>query len=288
METWTVSKTLDWTTDFFKKNNAEWPHLEAEILLAHALKAKRIQLYIQHEKVLTKDELNCFKALIKRRSIHEPIGYITENQPFMGLDYYVDKNVLIPRPETEKLVEVTIDVLSSQADLLIADIGTGSGCIAISLAKFLPEIKVFGVDLSPAAIEIAKRNAEANKVADRCQFIVGDMFDPLEEKVNIIISNPPYIPSSDIDTLDITVKDWEPRQALDGGNDGLDHIKKLIEKAPNHLIANGQLLFEFGINQTDKIMELAKDKFENIRIIKDNSGIERFFCGVSTHPAPNL
>lgn len=275
MESWTIKRLLDWTTNYLKAYNIEWPHLEAEILLAHALSFKRIDLYTKHERVVTADELARYKKSIQRRSKHEPIAYITNNQPFMSLDFYVDKSVLIPRPETEKLVEVAIDFIKSiritEHPLLITDIGTGSGCIAISLAKYLPNIKVLGIDSSPEAIKIAQRNAESHKVANRGEFVIGNMLEPLKEKADLIISNPPYIPTADITTLETDVKDWEPKLALDGGPDGLDYIRKLIEQA------NCPLIFEFGFNQAEKIRELAKDEFEEIKIIKDNSGIERIF-----------
>ena len=285
MESWTIKRLLDWTTDYFKKYNIEWPHLEAEILLAHALKFKRIELYTKHEQILTPEELGKFKGFIQRRSQHEPIAYITNNQPFMSLDFYVDRSALIPRPETEKLVEVVIDFIKTlpvtHSPLLITDLGTGSGCIAVSLAKYLPNIKVIGIDSSPEAIKIAQKNAEAHNVLDRCEFVVGDMFQSLltfmtqkPEEINLIVSNPPYIPTADIDTLETDVKGWEPGGALDGGPDGLDYIKKLIEQATCPLI------FEFGINQAEKIKELAKTKFKEIKILRDNSGTERIFVGI--------
>ena len=165
--------------------------------------------------------------------------------------------------------------------MLITDLGTGSGCIAVSLAKYLPNIKVIGIDSSPEAIKIAQKNAEAHNVLDRCEFVVGDMFQSLltfmtqkPEEINLIVSNPPYIPTADIDTLETDVKGWEPGGALDGGPDGLDYIKKLIEQATCPLI------FEFGINQAEKIKELAKTKFKEIKILRDNSGTERIFVGI--------
>jgi len=276
MEVWTIKKLLDWTTDYFKKYAIEWPHLEAEILLAHSLGLKRIDLYVKHEKVLTPEELAKFKGLIQRRSLHEPIAYITGNQPFMSLDFKVNPSVLIPRPETEKLVEVAIDLIKSR-DFIIADIGTGCGCIAITLAKYLPEIKVIGIDSSPEAIAIAKENARKHKVENRCEFVVGNMLEPLKNKPDLILSNPPYIPTADIEKLDPDVKDFEPHQALDGGADGLDYIRKLIEESPKHA---DNLILEFGINQAEAVKELAQGKFSEIKILEDTSGKERLFLGV--------
>ncbi|NQT30683.1 MAG: peptide chain release factor N(5)-glutamine methyltransferase [Candidatus Saganbacteria bacterium] len=282
MQTWTIKTLLGWTTDYFKKFNIEWPHLEAEILLAHTLNLKRIELYTNFERELKKEELAQFKKLIQRRSLHEPLAYITRYQPFMSLDFYVDPAVLIPRPETEKMVEVVIDVIKKsnvQCPVSLLDIGTGSGAIAVTLAKYLPNIKVIGIDSSADAIKIAQKNAEAHKVADRCQFMVGNMFEGIKQKFDIIVSNPPYIPTADIDKLEADVKDWEPKQALDGGPDGLDYIRTLINEGPKYLKDDGYLIFEFGINQAERIKDLAKGIFKEFKIIKDNSGLERIFIG---------
>jgi release factor glutamine methyltransferase len=278
METWTVQKLLDWTTDYFKNYNIEWPHLEAEILLAHALDIKRIQLYTNHERTVSQGELSRFKALILRRSKHEPIAYITNNQPFMSLDFFVDPAVLIPRPETEKLVEIAIEEAKQKdPSLLITDIGTGSGCIAVSLAKFLPETKVIAIDSAEKAIKIAQKNAEFHRVADRCQFALGNLFEPLKEKVDLIVSNPPYIPSADIKTLETDVKDFEPVAALDGGKDGLDYIKQIIDQSPDHLNPQGMLLVEIGFDQGSHVKNMAQEnkRYTNIEIKKDLNGNDR-------------
>ncbi|OGC24378.1 protein-(glutamine-N5) methyltransferase, release factor-specific [candidate division WOR-1 bacterium RIFOXYB2_FULL_42_35] len=276
-ETWTITKLLDWTTDYFKKAQIEWPHLEAEILLAHSLGLKRIELYTQHERALSKEELANFKLLIKRRSLHEPIAYITGYQPFMVLDIIVDQNVLIPRPETEQMVEIVIELVTRNPQLVtIADIGTGSGCIAVTLAKYLPQVKVIAIDSAPQAIAVAQKNADKHQVSNRCQFIIGNLLEPLTEKIDLIISNPPYIPTAIIETLETNVKDFEPRQALDGERDGLDYIRRLIKESPQHLKENGQLILEFGIDQAEEIKRLAQQSFREIKIIRDASGKARF------------
>jgi len=240
------------------------PRLETEILLAYSLNLKRIQLYSQPERVLTKEELDRFKALVERRKKHEPIAYIVGYQPFMGLDFIVTPDVLIPRPETELLVETAIQFIKENKIKSIADLGTGSGCIAVSIAKKVPTIKIVATDASEKALELAKQNAKKHNVEDRIEFHLTANFS-LPFPVDLIISNPPYIPTAAIENLDPDVKDFEPRQALDGGKDGLDFIRKLIELAPKHLI------FEFGINQGSAIRKLNP----NITIIKDYSGIER-------------
>ncbi len=279
-ETWTIKKLLDWTTEYFKKYNIEWPHLEAEILLAHSLKVPRIQLYVQFEKVLTSEELAEYKKLILRRSKHEPVAYIIETQPFMSLEFKVNPSVLIPRPETEKLVEITIDASKTFKSPLIADLGTGSGAIAVSLAKYISGSKIYATDVSKEAIEIAKENAEKHGVQDRCTFFVGSLFEPLEDmkgRFDIIVSNPPYVKTAEIDSLEPDIKDFEPRHALEAGEDGLKYIREIIEKSPAYLKNPGKILMEFGMGQGSTILDLAeKDgKYKNQQIIKDNSGIDR-------------
>ena len=285
MDSWSISKLLNWTADYFKKQGREWPNLEAEILLAHSLGLKRIELYTRHETILKPEELAKFKELIKRRSQNEPIAYITGNQPFMSLNFIVNRSVLIPRPETEQLVAVAIDTIKSSPvprhPSLIADIGTGSGAIAVTIAKFVKDVKIIGIDTSEEALKIARQNAEQHQVTDRCEFRHGDLFEPIQEKFDLILSNPPYIPTAVIDTLAVDVKDWEPRQALDGGEDGLTYIRKIINEAPDHLKPGGLLLIEIGFDQGDKAKSIAETirKYKEIKIIKDLSGKDRIlFC----------
>lgn len=244
--------------------------LEAEILLAHCLKLKKINLYTQSERILTEQELAEFKKLIERRKKHEPIAYIVGFQPFIGLDFIVTPDVLIPRPETELLVETAVKQITNyglpalpagRQITSLADLGTGSGCIAISIAKKLPNIKIIATDSSEKALKIAKQNAKKHNVEDRIEFHLTTSFS-LPSPVDLIISNPPYIPTADIEKLDPDVKDYEPRQALDGGADGLDFIRQLVKF---------NCIFEFGINQGIAIKKLNP----KVKIIKDYSGIER-------------
>lgn len=285
---WTISRALAWAADHLKKYDIESPRLEAEILLAHAAGLKRIALYTDHESILAEEKLIRFKELIQRRSQHEPIAYITGTQPFLSLEFYVDRSVLIPRPETEQLIEVAIDSIKRPSSpiphFLIADIGTGCGAIAVSLAKFLPNAEVIGIDSSLQAIKIAERNADRHKVSNKCRFIRGNMLQPLKEKVNLIISNPPYIPTDEIATLEADVKDWEPREALDGGKDGLDCIRKIIEEAPDHLVPKGLLFIEIGGDQGEKVRQITESpgKYEGIKIIKDLYGKERILKAIRT------
>jgi release factor glutamine methyltransferase len=270
-----LSEVLDWGANYLRRRNIDDSRLEAEILLAHALGSKRSALIIRHHESIESNVLSLYQACLRRRSQHEPTAYITGIQPFMALDFFVNRSVLIPRPETEQLVEIAINAIKSS--LVIADIGTGSGAIAVSLAKNLPEVSVVGIDSSRDAIGMAKRNAEYHAVENRCQFIVGNLFEPLAEKVNFIVSNPPYVPTAEIEKLQPEVKDWEPRPALDGGKDGLDYIRKIIQDSPGQLKENGCLILEFGSGQAKKIRELAKDLFREINVFTDYSNKERIF-----------
>ncbi|MFH1386217.1 MAG: peptide chain release factor N(5)-glutamine methyltransferase [bacterium] len=235
----------------------EESRLDAEHLIAHAFKISRTEVITRHQKLI---------ETIARRLDDEPLAYIIGSQPFLGLDFIVNKNVLIPRPETELLVETVLRFTTHDSRLTIADVGTGSGCIAVSLASALPNAKLFAIDSVKEALEIAKINAAKHKVSKQIKFLQGDLLTPLQEKVDIIVSNPPYVPTEEINN------DWEPRGALDGGKDGLDHIRRLIKEAPNYLKPNGKLFFEFGFGQTDKIRELTKNKGT---IIKDYANIPR-------------
>lgn len=305
MKTLAISALLDWAANHLKKYDIDFPRLEVEILLAFALNLKKVKLHSNPERILTEKEVEHFKNLIHRRSKREPIAYITGTQPFMSMDFYVDRSVLIPRPETEKLVEVTVDLIKlstvpcsprekSRGPLFtVADIGTGSGIIAISLAKYLSNVNVFGIDSSPDAIKIARKNAEFHKVSNRCRFEIGNLFEPLNVaavflsraisrdrpplKFDLIVSNPPYIPSKKIDKLQPDVKDWEPRYALDGGEDGLDYIRKLIMESPKHLKPKGLLLIEIGFDQGKRVKELVKKtkKYSEVELIKDINGKNR-------------
>jgi release factor glutamine methyltransferase len=276
-ETWTIKRLIDWTTEYFKKFGIEWPHLEAEILLSHTLKVPRIQLYVQFERILKDDELAEFKKMILRRSSREPLAYITGHQPFMSLDFDINSSVLVPRQETEKLVEVAMERAKQLKSPIIADICCGSGVIAISLAKYVPQAAVHGTDISKEAAELSKVNAKKHGVNDRCVFYQGDLFEPLKElrgKLDLIVSNPPYIPSNDINGLQPEVSRFEPRAALDGGEDGLDLYRKIAAKAPEFLKAEGCLMLEIGIGQAEPV-KLMLEKFKKVRTFKDLSGIER-------------
>ena len=277
-ETWTVKKLIDWTTDHFKRNGIENPHLEAEILLAHAMGTERIKLYINFENVVAQKERDIFKGHIQRRIKREPTAYITGYQPFLSLNFNVTSGVLIPRPETEMLVQEAIGiakVIGRKVRLL--DIGTGSGAIAVSLAKFINDIEIVATDSSDKALEIAGVNAKKHGVTDKIIFVKADLFPSDSTKFDIIVSNPPYIRSSDIKTLQPEVRDHEPVQALDGGTDGLGIYRRMINDLLAHMNSGSFLLLEIGMGQAREISEMVRKAFPkcDIQFKKDLSGIER-------------
>ena len=278
--TWTIQSLLDWATEYFTKHGIELPHLEAEILLANALKLKRIDLYVQHERELKNEELAAFKPLILRRIKKEPIAYIIGHKPFMSLDFKVNPDVLIPRPETEKLVEVVIDIAKKEArPLKILDLCCGSGAIAISIAKYLDNALISAADISTKAVETALLNAKNLGVEEKVKFYTGNLFEalPKDERYDIIVSNPPYIPSAEIEKLQPEVRLFEPKGALDGGPDGLNFYRAIISGLPGRLEDGGSLVLEIGQGQAGEASELIAGSgiFEAPKVFEDYNGINR-------------
>ena len=248
---------------------------EAELLFTNLLSCSRTQLYINRKESLGRDKSIFVSNVLKRRIKGEPIQYILGKADFMGLEFYVNPDVLIPRPETELLVEKVMEFEATN----ILEIGTGSGCIAIILAKLLKNTKVIATDISKKALLIAEKNAKMHKVDDRIEFMHSDLFKNSGLRASdfeLIISNPPYVPSAQIETLQREVQ-FEPRLALDGGRDGLDYIKRIISESPRFLKSGGLLMTEIGFRQAEKIKNifgLRKD-FNIMEIIKDYNQIER-------------
>ena len=272
-----ISEAIKQAEQALTKGNIESARLEAEILLANALKVDRIYLYVHSDEILTESQSKLYNDFIQRRLSHEPTDYIIGHREFMGLDFIVNENVLIPRPDTEILVETVIERLKDiDGTINIVDVGTGSGAIAISLAKFLHNAKVDAVDISEAALNIAKLNANNNDLADKVKFHQGDLFVPISDnRYNAIVSNPPYIPSAVIDTLEPEVAKYEPKIALDGGNDGLNFYRRLIDESPAFLVDGGFLAVEIGYDQAQTVAELAKKHFNQVEVIKDLSQNDR-------------
>lgn len=276
-EKWTVLKVLNWTKGYLGDKGIENARLEAEWMLCRVAGLDRVGLYLNFDRPLTPKELADYRGMVLRRSRREPLQYILGDQEFRGLDFEVAPGVLIPRHDTEVLVEEALK--RAKHDALILDIGTGSGCIAVSLAKELPKAQVHAVDLSAEALAVARRNAERNEV--RVEFHQGSLFEPLGGmRFDLIVSNPPYIPAADIETLQPEVRDFEPRSALDGGLDGLDFYRRIAEQAPGYLAANGYVIVEVGIGQAHDVAELLqRHGFGDIFTAEDPGGIQRVVGG---------
>ena len=259
------------------------PSLDIEILLAHVLKISKAKLFAYPEKKITKKQHSKFKKLVIRRLQHEPIAYITKNKEFYGLRFYVDKNVLIPRPETELLVESALELVKQltrkDKRLTIADIGTGSGCIAITLAKYTERVRIYALEISDSVLKIAKRNAKKHKVLSKITFLKGNLFEPLKNrKLDIIIANLPYLTTKQWMTLMPDIRKYEPRQALDGGKDGLDYIKKLLSQITETKFPPKAIILEIGgKKEINKIKKLAKSLWpkSQIKVKKDLRKLDR-------------
>ncbi|MCX7682234.1 MAG: peptide chain release factor N(5)-glutamine methyltransferase [Anaerolineae bacterium] len=247
--------------------------LEAEVLLSHTLGLSRAALLAHPERVLTASQYAAYAALISRRAAGYPLPYLTGRAEFYGLEFEVTPEVLIPRPETELLVELALALQPHS----VVDVGTGSGCIAVSLAVLLPRVVVYAIDISPAALAVAGRNAERHHVADRVHLLTGDVLSPRPGPVDLIVSNPPYIPSDECALLPPSVRDYEPRLALDGGPDGLAFIRRLLKEAPTVLRPGGGILIEIGATQGEAATTLAHAILPRARISlhRDLAGRDR-------------
>ena len=277
---WTVSRLLEWTRGFFREHEVESPRLCAEILLAHAMGCERIELYTRHESIPDQEVLRRFRSAVKQAAAGKPIGHLTGRKEFFSLEFEVTPKVLIPRPETEVLVERVIHLVRHGKDEIrsILDVGTGSGCIAVSLAKNLPDVPIFACDVSEAALEVARRNAERHGVLERIGFRLGDLFEPWEpdRRFDMIVSNPPYIAESEAASLPTNVRDFEPHGALFAGADGLDVLRRLAAEAPGHLAPGGHLLTEVAYNQSAAVRSLLDETvWRDIVTYPDDLGHER-------------
>lgn len=282
----TVGQALNNISKIFKNKGILNSEREAEILLSYFFKLTRSEICLSFERELTDIEKTKLKNNIRKRINKIPLQYITKHQEFMGMDFLVEKGVLIPRPETEILVEEAIKKLKNYQysdNLLIADLGTGTGVIAISIAKFIDNITVYATDISNKSLQMALKNAKNNDCKDKIIFLHGDLFEPFKNKIEkysleAIISNPPYIDFNDFKSLPPEVKDNEPKISLFGGIDGLDYYRKIIKKSTQYLKKNGFIALEVGLNQSKLVKELIikEGKFnQNIEIIEDYSGVER-------------
>lgn len=275
----TVLEAIQRSTEFLARKGIESPRLQVELLLAHLLKLPRLKLYLNFDRPLATEEMDALRELVKRRGLHEPLQHLVGSTSFCGCEITVNPDVLVPRPETEWLAERAwkfLQSLSSEPRAL--DFGTGSGCIAIAAATQAPKAGFVGMDASAAALKIARENAARNGVAGRIEFVQARSLRELNAgwQFDLIISNPPYIPSAEIATLAPEVRDFDPRLALDGGEDGLNFYRQLAVEAPERLRPGGTLMLEFGDGQAEPVREILRGaNWEVEAIEKDLSGRDR-------------
>ncbi len=282
-DSWTIGRLLTWTTDFFKQHGSDTPRLDAEVLLAAARGCQRIELYTAFDQDIDDASRSKFRELVRRRGEGEPVAYLVGHREFFSLRFRVNSDVLIPRPETELLVVRLLDLAKQEfagtAELRIADVGTGSGIIAICAAKHLPQVKVTAIDRSPAALAVARENAQQHGVAERIEFLESDLFSTLgpEHKFNIVASNPPYVREAEFATLAPSVRNFEPHLALVAGPRGTEVIERLVPQAANRLLTGGWLLLEVSPMIESAVREIvsASKVFELGPTLKDSAGQPR-------------
>jgi release factor glutamine methyltransferase len=275
-EAWTVRRLLEWTEDFLRKKGVEGPRLEAQILLAHALNCPKIDLYVRHDEEPAEEKRAMFREMIRKRAEGMPVAYLVGYREFYSLPFAVTPAVLIPRPETETLVLQALGVMRGMESPRVLDVGTGSGCVAITLAKQHKTARITAVDTSSAALEIALGNAKKHGLADRVTFVEGDLFAPVAGQMfDVIVSNPPYIADAEFANLDKGVRDFEPRTALAGGPEGLSFYRRIAAAARAHLSPGGAILVEIGATQGPAVRELLESNVGPGRLYTDSAGRPR-------------
>jgi release factor glutamine methyltransferase len=283
--TWTIRRLLEWTGPFLGSKGLESPRLCAELLLSHVLGIPRIKLYTDYEKVATEKELAAYRDLVRRAAADEPIAYLTGKAHFFNLEFDVTRDVLIPRPDTETVVENVIQLIRRQSGLeapRILDLCTGSGCIAAAIAHHVKSAVVTATDISDNAVEVARKNVARLELAQRVVVEQGDLFDALQQVVdrqpfNIITANPPYIPTAQIPSLEKSVRDFEPMLALDGGLDGLTVFRRILAESPTRLVSGGHIFLEIAFDQGELARKVIAEhaEFTDAKILKDYAGHER-------------
>jgi release factor glutamine methyltransferase len=278
----TCLEALNRAVDTFRSKGTDRPRTNAELLLGAVLNVRKIDLYLNRDRTLALQEVQRFEQFIRERLSGKPVQYIIGSTEFFGLELKVDPSVLIPRPETETLVETVLENLGRVVRPRIIDIGTGSGAIAVSLATNLDGSYVYATDVSSEALKVAQENARKHDVQQQIEFLCGDLFEPLKEKklegkINCVVSNPPYVSAEEFETLPKEVKDFEPIVALKTDEQGLSFHRKIAENALDFLSSGGILALEVGLGQSGKVADLirAQDGFSEIEIRKDLGGIER-------------
>ena len=287
-QSWTILSLLTWSTEYLQEKHFENPRLNVELLLSHSLNITRVQLYVQFEKPLTETELANFKKLFQRRLQHEPLQYIIGETEFYGLKFFVDERVLIPRPETEILIEEVIQqskTFPEKEIINILDIGTGSGNIAITLAEHILNANIIAIDISNNALDVAKENARRNEVETKVEFLCDDLFNLKSEiknlKFDILVSNPPYISEEEFSFLQPEIKNYEPTIATTDNSDGLSFYRRISDLGKERLSENGMIIVEVAYNQSERVKNIfANAGYKNISTRKDYNGIERIVTGM--------
>jgi len=288
MQNWTIQKLLNWTTNYFTEKNIDSPRLSAEMLISHVLETERIDLYTKFSQTVQTQQLDKLHDLVKQAADGEPIQYLIGKTEFYSIPIIVTPGCLIPRPETELLVEKAIEFLRKKTKTqLVCDLCTGSGCIAVAIAKNCKNTKITATDISDEALAVAEKNIEQHNLKNKINLLAGDLFDPIIpqidiEKFDLIVSNPPYVSNIEYDKLDKRIKDHEPKSALYAGTDGLDIYKRIADKAPDFLKSNAALILEVGYNQGKQVKELLAQTecFSEIKIEKDYSDNDRIVTAI--------
>ncbi len=277
---WTIVKILKWATPYFQERGIDSPRATAELLLADVLDLARLDLYLQFDRPLSAGELAAFKTRVKRRVAGEPVAYIVGMKGFWKSEFAVSPDVLVPRPDTELLLEKTLSLLPEEGAARVLELGTGSGALILSVAMERRQAACFASDLSCAAALQARANANAHDLSGRVSFVVGHWFDPFRAQhlpFDLILSNPPYIPTADIDDLQPEIREYEPKSALDGGLDGLDCLRHIIGEACHHLKPSGHLLLEMGHDQRKPVADIIEScgLYEEVHFFDDYGGNNR-------------
>jgi len=309
METWTIQKLLNWVTEYFKNKGVDSPRLSAELLLSHLLELKRIELYTQFNRIVEQECLSQLRQLVKRAAEHEPIAYLTGKHEFYSLEFEITKDCLIPRPETELLVESAIEFLRTRnGEQFVCDLCTGCGCVAIAIARNFANCRIVATDISDTALELAERNISRHGLGGRLKLLKGDLFEPIipglpvrrpvlrsvseggsvsevggPAKFDLIVCNPPYVSEPEFKKLAKNVRDFEPALALAAGPDGLDIIKRIIAESPQFLKPAAALIMEIGNNQGPMVRKLLEDTgyFDTVTIEKDYNKLDRLAIGLT-------
>ncbi len=287
-KTWTILEIIKWGSNYLNDKGFDESRLTIELLLAETLGVKRFDLYVKHDQPLKKSELEKFKVLLKRRLAHEPVQYILGKTNFYSIELKVDRRALIPRPETEILAESVIEhcrtYLSQRDAIDVLDVGTGSGCIAVAIAKFVRNSRVTAIDKSPDALELARENADATGTADRIDLHEVDFLNMTKNEFagnfDIMVSNPPYVSRADLPELSEDIRNFEPPDALSDGDDGLTFYRKIAQLAPLLLRSGGWVFVEAGYDQGQRVRELFREiGATDVAIKKDLANIERVVSG---------